>query len=98
MKDRGPGFSMVFDDVARDFGLVGAAVFGCVWRHEHMSHGYCHASIDTMATLLGVNESTIRRQLLRLRAAKMIERTEDATPVEPPHYVTTYVPEIKRKA
>lgn len=96
MATRTDGFTPIFDDVARSEGLVGAAVFGCVWRHCQMRDGDCHASIDTMASLLHLDESTVRRQLTKLLGSKMIRRTQEPTPREPAHYVCLYAPEMDR--
>ena len=92
MAERANGFTPIFDGVAREFGLVGAAVFGIVWRHCQMRHGRCHASIETMANLLGVNERTVRRQLVMLAQRNFIRREAAPTPRVPASYVCLYDP------
>ena len=98
MEDREDGFTPVFDDVVRQVGLSGAAVFGCVWRHCQMRHGNCHASMETMGTLLGLSKRTIQKQLDMLEKAKLIVKQERERWYKPPVYVCTYEPVVKRVA
>lgn len=92
MREQQDGFTPVYDSVAREYGLVGAAVYGVVHRHCLMRDGDCHCSLDTMAYLLGVTESTARRWLRRLEADGWIRQTQASTPRVPAHYVCNRVP------
>jgi hypothetical protein len=73
------GFTPVMDIVAADVGLIGAAIFGTVWRYCQMSTGTCTASNKTLAAKLNLSRSTIRRYLHRLEDLGYIERTGKPT-------------------
>ena len=90
------GFTQLFDDVVERYRLVGASVFGIVWRYSHRRDLFCYASQKTLATKLGVSKKTIQRWLDRLCADGMIVKVRDATQVETAGYRAVYVPEIKR--
>ena len=60
------GFTPIIDTMAERYGLVGAAVFGIVWRHCQMKRGVCDASIGTMAEKIGASTRTIQRHLRQL--------------------------------
>jgi len=94
MAERQDGFTILFDDVVREYGTTGALVFGCVWRHCQVRDGYCHASIDTMAGLLGMNGSTVRRHLGILRECGMIRRSASSKQHIPDEYACIHTPEI----
>lgn len=55
------GFTPILDTMSSRYGLVGAAVFGVVWRHANMRNGVCSASQERMAELLGVNRMTVNK-------------------------------------
>lgn len=71
------GFTPIIDELAREYGLVRAAVFGRMWRYCQMSDGVCRASLETISTDLGVDRATIMRH-----AQGLVEDgyLEDTTP------------------
>ena len=87
------------ETIAGEFGLMGAAVFGVVWRHFKMRDGYCHCSTKTMAKLTGLSKRSACRWLDRLRSERMIRRIKKANPEksEPAHYVCDYTPVVERE-
>jgi hypothetical protein len=91
-------YTPIFDDVVRDVGFTGAVVFGTIWRHEQMRDGCSHAALDTMAAQTGLRRRTVRKWLGILTDTGMIDRIADQTGHRPPTYVTTYVPEVLRRA
>ena len=97
MTERDDGFSPIFDDVVREVGLVGAAVFGCVWRHEQMHDHVCKAAVGTMGKLLGLNERTVRRHLKDLVERGMIYYVQYATQQKPAHYLCAFKPVVSHK-
>jgi hypothetical protein len=71
------GFTPSFDCVIQDVGLVGAAVFGRVWRYCQGSRGICDASIETIAGSLNLSTRTVLRWTKALCKAGYLE---DLTP------------------
>ena len=94
--ERAEGFTMVFDDVVRVLhgDSSGALVFGVVWRHSQMRHGYCHASVATMAELCGLSPRTVQRRLQKLKNAELITEVSRAGQHIPTGYRCTYDPAI----
>ena len=43
------GFTPLIDIVAEDVGMVGAVVYGMVWRYCRMSDGVCRAAVGAIA-------------------------------------------------
>ncbi|MCH8093254.1 MAG: helix-turn-helix domain-containing protein [Chloroflexi bacterium] len=62
----------IFDELIPEFGLVGAAVYGVVWRYCQMRDGSCHATHETLSNELGIGQSTVRRYINELRDAQYI--------------------------
>lgn len=62
------GFTPIIDSMAREHGLIYAAVFGRMWRFCQMEDGVCKASLDTIAAGLHVDKATISRYAERLVA------------------------------
>jgi DNA-binding Lrp family transcriptional regulator len=60
------GFTPVVDEMARQHGLVRAAVFGRIWRYCQMTDGACSASLETIADGLGVDKATVLRHATAL--------------------------------
>jgi predicted ArsR family transcriptional regulator len=60
------GFTPVIDEMARQHGLVRAAVFGRIWRYCQMTDGACSASLETIADGLGVDKATVLRHATAL--------------------------------
>lgn len=71
------GFTPIIDVVVEDVGLVGAAIYGVVWRHCQMKDGVCYASREALAQKAGVSLATVNRYL-----GELCERgyLEDTTP------------------
>lgn len=96
MKDRKDGVTIVYDEITRKIDGMAALVFAVVHRHCRMNDGYCHCSVDTMAKLLGFDERTVRRQLVRLEEMGMIRKLREPTPRQTAAYEMLYVPkEVK---
>jgi hypothetical protein len=57
------GWTPVIDDLVECLGLYPALVFGCVWRFCQMTHGVCHASIETMSVRLAISRSQTKHIL-----------------------------------
>lgn len=57
------GFTPVMDALAQQYGLIGAAVFGKVWRYCQMSDGLCRASMQTIAAGLGIDRTTAHKHV-----------------------------------
>ena len=56
-------FTMIYDLVAKEWGLVTAAVYGVVHRHCLMREGVCRASTRRLGELVGLNHNTVQREL-----------------------------------
>jgi hypothetical protein len=65
-------YTPIFPEIAAEFGLTCAAVYGVVWRYAQMRDGTCHAAYETLAAEIGVNERTMRRKVEELQKAKLI--------------------------
>lgn len=57
------GFTPVVDSISEELGLVGAAVYGVVWRHCQMERHVCDASLDTLAAKIGASRATVKRHI-----------------------------------
>jgi hypothetical protein len=55
------GFTPIIDSLVDDVGIIGAAVFGRIWRFCQMERGICHASLGTIALDLGLSTRTVIR-------------------------------------
>jgi len=55
------GFTPVIDRLAKEYGLLHAAVFGVMWRYCQMKDGVCKASLSHLAEHLGTDRATILR-------------------------------------
>jgi hypothetical protein len=62
----GTTFTLLIDSVVEDVGLIGAAVFGVVYRHCQMRNECCYASQKKMAKLTGTSPRTVSRYLDKL--------------------------------
>lgn len=71
------GFTPIIDSVVADVGIIGAAIFGRMWRYCQMENGVCHASLGTIADDLGINVRTVIRY-----SDKLVEKgyLKDRTP------------------
>ena len=70
-------FTPLFDVVIRAAGVVGASVYGRVWRYCQGERGVCQASMDTIADELGMSRHTVLRWL---KALCEVGYLEDCSP------------------
>src|SRR5512146_3125868 len=56
-------FTMIYDLVAKEHGLVTAAVYGVVHRYCLMREGVCRASTRRIGELIGLSHYTVQREL-----------------------------------
>lgn len=56
-------FTPIVDDIAKELGLVTAAVYGAVWRFCQMEDRVCRASLEKLAEVLGVDRATVMRHI-----------------------------------
>jgi len=63
---RTDGFTPVIDVLAQEMGLVTAVVYGVVWRYCQQRNGVCYASVETIASHVGINPKTVRRHIKTL--------------------------------
>ena len=71
------GWTPVIDSLARDQGLITAAVYGVVWRYCQMQDRVCRASLDTLSAHLHLDRGTVLRHIKKLCAAGYLR---DLTP------------------
>ncbi len=59
------GFTPIIDGLIdnKELGIIGAAVFGRIWRYCQMSDNVCRASHDRIADELGISRRTIIRYI-----------------------------------
>ena len=60
------GFTPIIDQLAEQYGLMRAAIFGRIWRFCQMEDGVCRASLDTIASSLGIDKATVMRHASEL--------------------------------
>ena len=60
------GFTPVIDCLVKEYGLVTAAAFGRIWRFCQMENGVCQASLETLASEIGLDKATIMRHAKKL--------------------------------
>ena len=60
------GWTPIIDALAKDHGLLTAAVFGRIWRYCQGEKGVCTASLETTASDLGINKATVMRHAKEL--------------------------------
>ncbi len=94
-------YTPVFPEIAVEFGLITAAVYGVVWRYAQMRDGHCHASYERLASDIGITARTLSTHVGKLQEAGLLSvqsergRTNwiDVTP-ERVSGVATRTPEI----
>ena len=59
-------FTPLFEIVIEAVGVIGASVFGRVWRYEQGDRGCCQASTETIGDELGLHRNTVNRYLIQL--------------------------------
>ena len=62
----------IFDELVPQFGLVGAAVYGVVWRYAQMRDGHCHASYERLASDIGITARTLSTHVGKLQEAGLL--------------------------
>ncbi len=57
------GFTPLIDSLVDhdQLGIIGAAIFGRIWRYCQMENGICHASLESIADEIGLNRRTVIR-------------------------------------
>jgi hypothetical protein len=76
--------------------LIGAAVYGVVWRYCQMKAGVCAKSVGGIAHLLGLSERTVRERLKRLVEQGYLRKTSQAGGAN--HYTLTDKPKANLAA
>lgn len=71
----GNQFTILFDDVVADLGLIPAAVYGVIWRYCQRRDKQCYASQQTLADHLGISRQTLNTHLSTLVAKGYITDT-----------------------
>lgn len=56
------GFYPIFEAVIREVDLEAASIHGVMWRFCQMQDGVCKASLDTIASILGLSRATVMRR------------------------------------
>jgi hypothetical protein len=69
------GFTPLFDCVIQDVGIVGASVYGRVWRYSQGEYGVCQATTGKIAEELSLSGRTVIRWLGALCEAGYLEDT-----------------------
>lgn len=57
------GFTPVIDTVMKETSLITAVVFGRVWRYCQMETGVCNASLDKIASGIGLSRTTAMQHI-----------------------------------
>lgn len=71
------GWTPLMDEISTAHGIVTSAVFGRIWRFCQMEDGVCKASLETIATDLGIDRATVQRHADKLCE---LEYLKDLTP------------------
>ncbi len=82
-------YTPLIDLIVDEVGLIGAAVYGIVFRYCQMRDGMCYASHRRLASHIGVSPKTVTRylnQLIKLGYLKI-----GASSMRPEGYVPTNV-------
>ena len=93
-KEEDYGFTPIFDELIKDYGLIGASVFGLVWRYCHRAHGFSHPSQKTMSKKLGISTKSVQRSLMKLCEDGMIVKVRESSSAETAGYLYEYEPAI----
>ena len=88
MTDGNP-FTLLFDDVVAEVGLLPAAVFGVVWRYCQRRYQECYAAQQTLADHLGITRQTLNKHLTGLVEAGYLEDVTPAREGQPHTYRLT---------
>lgn len=83
------GFTPIFDCVVQDVGLVGASVFGRMWRYCQGDRKACQASTSTIAESLNMSTRTVIRWQQELKTAGYLHDTTPELRNKPHTYRVT---------
>jgi hypothetical protein len=83
------GYTPLIDPIIDEVGLIGAAVYGIVFRFCQMRDGMCYASHSRLAKNIGVSQRTVIRYLNRLVELGYLKI--GATSMRPEGYAPTNV-------
>ena len=67
------GFTPVIDTLVKEVGLLTATVFGVVWRHCQMEDGFCWASQEKLADIIGISRQTMNEHIKKLSTTGYLE-------------------------
>ena len=71
-------FTPLFENVTGAIGVIGASIFGRVWRYCQGNRRVCQASHETIGDELGLHRNTVNRYLLQLvEMGLLIDHTPD---------------------
>jgi hypothetical protein len=71
------GFTPLIDSLVDEYGVIGAAIFGRIWRYCQGKQGECTAPMSQIGKELDLDKSTISRYVARLVSDQYLE---DLTP------------------
>jgi len=71
------GFTPVIDALVDELDLMTAIVYGVAWRYCQMEDGVCRASLETIASRVGISRKTVERHMKALCEAGYLK---DLTP------------------
>ena len=66
MSNSKPNYTPDFPEIAAEFSLVAAAVYGVIWRCAQMPDGAYHASYETLAAEIGVHKNSVSNHVQKL--------------------------------
>lgn len=88
------GFTPVVDSLAREVGLISAAIYGVIWRYCQMNSRTCYASQATIANRLGLARATVNRRVKSLEIEGYIRCLNRKEKGDSKVYITTNKLEI----
>lgn len=96
MSDELTNYTPVPDEIAQEFGIIAAAVWGRMWRYAQMSDGVCRASYKMIADNLGITRNTVIKHISTLEQAGLIH---DITPdaIKSAHKYLIFLPKSSAK-
>ena len=60
------GFTPVIDALVEELDLMPAIIYGVVWRYCQMEDRVCRASLETIASRVGISRKTVERHIKAL--------------------------------
>lgn len=88
------GFTPAVDSLAREVGLISAAIYGVIWRYCQMNSRTCYASQATIANRLGLARATVNRRVKSLEIEGYIRCLNRKEKGDSKVYITTNKLEI----